>query len=148
MNLINYLDPVDATKKILRSWHDRDFAIQTIPDRVREINARLTRITTAPDTAPIKNSRQFREDLLINSISAKDRLISEYTETQETQARVEQCFNHLTEEERFLLREMYIDNEDRQGVERIQERLYIQKSEAYKRTDRALKRLAALLYWQ
>lgn len=146
VSIYAYLDTELATKKILREWYDRIWATQYAEERIKVIRATLTR-TVQQGTTPVKGGGTSQEDKLVNGISAIDKLTAQMHDADEIQKEVERCWDALTEGERFLLREMYIDNEDRQGIERIKDALAIEKSEAYKRVNRALERLSRLLFW-
>lgn len=147
MSIYAYLDTQLATKKILREWYDRIWATQYAEERIKVIRATLTRTVQQGGSAPVKGGGTSQEEKLVNGISSIDKLTAQMHDADEIQKEVERCWDALTEGERFLLREMYIDNEDRQGIERIKDALAIEKSEAYKRVNRALERLARLLFW-
>ncbi len=146
MLLMNYLDRVSATKKILRSWYDIQFNIGQNREKIARISARLTRTTGNHGMTPVKGGRTTNDDL-IDGIAGRDKLAAQQKELTDLQETVTAAMDHLTEEQRFLLRCMFIDNEAHDGIIKIQNELYIQKSEAYRRTNEALERLASLLYW-
>lgn len=145
--LFSYLDTISATKKILSSWHDRQISIEDNPGRIKALEALATRTTGNCGSAPVKRTRGSKDDLYVDVIEKKDALTKEYRDAIESQAMVEKYFNILTEEERFILDAVFIDNEDRKGINRVQERLYISKTEAYKKVNNALTRFAKMLYW-
>ena len=147
MRVIDYLDTEGATKRILRGWYDRVFKSEHNKERIELIRTRLLKTTGGTDSSPVKGGTSSKEDQWINGLDAIDRLEREMFDADEVQCELEICWNRLTEDERFLLREMYVDNEDRRGIERIKETLHVEKSEAYARARRALARLAKLLYW-
>ena len=146
MSIYAYLDTQLATKKILREWYDRIWATQYAEERIKVIKATLTR-TVQNSSTPVKGGGTSQEEKLVNGISAIDKLTAQMHDADEIQKEVEKCWDALTESERFLLREMYIDNEDRQGIERVKDALAVEKSEAYKRTNMALAHLSRLLFW-
>lgn len=147
MSIYDYLDRDLATKKILRGWNDRLFAAEHNAEKIAVIRARLTKTTQSTGSAPVKGGGSSKEEQLVNGIFAIDSLEAEMNEADEVQKELEVCWNRLTEEERLCLREMFVDNEDRQGIQRIKDTLHIEKSEAYARVNNALKRLSTMLFW-
>lgn len=147
MSIFSYLDIRLATKKLLRGWHDRIFKIEHNNERIEEIRTRLTKSTQNMSASPVRGGGSKAEDNLINGLDRIDRLIAELNEADDVQQELEHCWVRLTPEERQILREMFIDNEDRQGISRVKDFLCVEKSEAYKRVNDALDRLSHLLYW-
>lgn len=147
MSIYDYLDIEQATKKLLRGWNDRIWAKEHNAEKIEVIRARLTKTTQSVGSAPVKGGTSAKEEELVNGINAIDRLQTEILEADEDQAELERCWDRLTTDERYLLREMFVDNEDHQGINRVKDFYHVEKSEAYARVNNALKRLARLLYW-
>lgn len=147
MTIYDYLDRELATKKILRGWNDRIFKRARSSERIELIHTRLTKTTGGVGSTPVKGGGSSKEEQLVNGIDAIIMLEREINDADAVQRTVEICWDRLTKEEQTCLREMFIDNEDRQGYRRVMDALHVEKTEAYNRVDSALKRLAALLFW-
>ena len=57
------------------------------------------------------------------------------------------CLARLTDEERDMIYLRWIDYEERDGIQAIMDSHHIAKTEAYKRSNAALSRLARLIFW-
>ena len=147
MSVFDYLDREQATKRILRGWNDRVFARAHNAEKIEVIRTRLMKTTQAVGSSPVKGGGSTKEEQLINGLDTIERLEREIYEADDVQAELETCWDRLTQEEKTCLREMFVDNEDRQGYRRVMDSLHVEKTEAYNRTNAALKRLASLLFW-
>lgn len=147
MSVYDYLDREAATKKILRGWNDRNFAADHNAEKIAVIRARLTKTTQSTGSAPVKGGGSSKEDQLVNGLYSIEKLEEEMNEAAETNAELLTCWERLTQEERFVLAAMFVDNEDHQGIETVKQSLHVEKSEAYARVNNALKRLSRLLFW-
>lgn len=147
MSTIDYLDTMAATKKILRAWNDRLFAIENNKDKIIVIRTRLTKTTGAIGSTPVSGGTSTKEEQWVNGLYSIEQLENEMRDAEETELELKRCWDRLTQEEQMLLRELYVDNEDRRGIKRIMERLFVEQSEAYRKANMALRRLASLLFW-
>lgn len=147
MGIYDYLDRKLATKRILRDWNDRVYARDHNREKIEYIRTKLTKTTRSVGSSPVKGGGSSKELQLDNGLDAIGRLEKEIYSAEETQSELEQCWAHLTEEEKLCLACMFVDNEDRQGYRRLMDALCIEKSEAFRRANNALERLAFLLFW-
>lgn len=147
MSVYDFLDREQATKKILRGWHDRIFIRTRNAEKIEVIRTRLTKTTGGVGSSPVKGGGSTKEEQLVNGLDAIDMLEREIYEADEVQREVEICWDRLTQDEQTCLREMFIDNEDRQGYRRVMNALHVEKTEAYNRVNAALERLTTLLFW-
>lgn len=144
MSVYDYLDLEQATKRILRGWNDRVWAQEHNAEKIEVIRARLTKTTQSVGSAPVKGGTSAKEEQWVNGISAIDELEKEIRRADETQREVERCWDRLTEDERFVLREVFVDGT---GIESVKNHFHVEKSEAYSRVKKALKRFSKLLFW-
>lgn len=147
MGIYDYLDRKLATKRILRDWNDLAYARDHNREKIEYIRTKLTKTTQSVGSSPVKGGGSSKEAQLVNGLDAIERLEKEIYSAEETLSELEQCWVHLTEEEKLCLLEMYVDNEDRQGYKRLMDALCVEKSEAFRRANNALERLAFLLFW-
>ncbi len=147
MKLISYLDPFTATKKALRGWYDREYIIENNPVKIAAITARMERTTGSVGSTPVKGGRPSREDTLVNGITARDQLLTEYKETEQTHKAIEDAFNRLPQDQQHMLWTMYVENEEGQGYKSLMQELYLEKSEVFRRVNKALEKLTHALYW-
>lgn len=87
------------------------------------------------------------EDRLCKSIDQKAVAMHGLKKAREYERDISMCWQRLTEEERFCLTARFIDHEEGNGIAKIMNRLNVEKSEAYNRSNAALERLSKLLFW-
>lgn len=147
MSIINYIDPEKVTIAILRDWRDQHWKADHNKQRILEVSSKLTSTTACINKDPVKGGGSDHEEKLISGISKKDALEKGYRDAMVYINEIKPCWDRLTGEEQFLLISRFVDHEERNGIERIMNRFYISKTEAYNRSNAALKRLSKLLFW-
>lgn len=147
MGLINYFDTEKTTIAILKDWRDQEFRRDHATSSIRSINDRMTALQGFNSTTPVQGGGNKREENLCGLIDKKTVLQHGKELADEYFAEIEQCWQQLTEDERFLLEARFIDGKDYGGIGRIMERFHVEKTKAYEMSNAALRRLAHLLFW-
>ncbi|NLL91648.1 MAG: hypothetical protein GX222_04415 [Ruminococcaceae bacterium] len=146
--LINYIDPVKVTICILRDWSDKHWKATYGDEKVAEINSQMTSIKGASlDKTPVTGGASRTEEMLCAAIDKKDILLKGREQARAYIEELMPYWERLTEEEQFLLTTRFIERNGERWEDKVTRRYYISRSEAYRRSDAALKRLASLLFW-
>ena len=148
MGVIDYFDAKRTTIAILKDWHDQRWKLDHAAERIAEINGRLYSTKSASsDTVPVQGGANRTEDNLCAGIDKKELLLHGLKKAEEYERDLSACWDRLTDDERFCLTARFIDHEEGGGIQRIMDRLCVERSEAYRRSDAALDRLSKLLFW-
>lgn len=135
-----------ATIDALRDYYDQKWKLENDPKRIRE----LTESITAPQgmsVTPVHGGGSRREERLCEVIDKKAVIENGYRRAVEYHREFEPCWNRLTDDERNILTLRFVDYLDGGGIKRTMDKYNISKTEAYRRSDQALRRLTKLLYW-
>jgi len=144
-----YLDKRSATVNALKDYIIMDFIIQNHTDDVMESHARMTAIHSATFTEVPHHPDPLASDMyLASAIDEIDVLQERYRSALEYMEWFRPAWEALTDDERFVLGEFYRGTDDGQvdAIENIRNRFHIERSSAYRKKERALTRLATLLY--
>ena len=94
------------------------------------------------------NNQQFKAEFGKNRVMDREVVTGRgYRCACEFLNEVEPAWDRLSPDEQFMLRARFIDRDEGGGIESIMKALYIGRTEAYRRSDLALNKLAKLLYW-
>lgn len=147
--MIHYINVEKVTIDILRDFRDQLWKAENGRRKLREIDDSMTSLGCALNSIAVQGGGNKYEEMLCGGVDRKT--VVEYGHRQALQYVKEfmPCWKRLTEEERFLLTCRFIEDSssEKAGVTRVMERYSISKSEVYRRTDQALKRLSKLLFW-
>lgn len=148
MGAVDYIDVKTTAISVLKDWHNQRFKLEREAERLKEIQSDILSLKgPALDRVPVKGGSSKREESLCNAIDRKTLAAQALKNAQEYDQDVTPCWERLTYEEQFCLTVRFIDHEEGNGIERIMERFCVERSEAYRRSDAALKRFAKLLFW-
>lgn len=148
MRKYDYIDTERATIKILRDWYDQHWKLENSSERISELNKRMRAVKIVSiDSVPVQGGANKAEENLCTLIDRKALLEKEYCGAREYDEEVSVCWDRLTPDEQKILEYRWIDHENGNGIQRIMQEFNIEKSEAYRRCDTALKRLSKLLFW-
>lgn len=148
MGAIDYIDTEKTAIRILKDWLDQHWKLETAAKRIEEIDDRmLSSRSSFSSASPVQGGANRTEDKLCNAIDRKTAALYGLKKATEYDRDVSCCWERLTEEEQFCLSARFIEHEEGNGIGRIMQRFNIERSEAYRRSDAALKRLAKLLFW-
>lgn len=146
MGAIDYLDTEKATIKMLKNWYDQNWKLERGEERIAEINRRMYSYKSISDSTPVQGGDSKMEASLCNSIDQKTAALHGIKKAKEYKKDIEECWDRLTNEERYCLLVRFVDDEPN-GIGKIMEKYHISKTEAYNRSNDALSRLAGLIYW-
>lgn len=148
MRMTDYIDRNKATEDILRDWRDQHWKAESAPERLAEIQARLTTSTTRVDALGIHTGGQNgREAALAAGLTQKEIVTRGYRMAKDYLRELLPCWERLSPEEQFMLTVRYVDREEKNAIRRIMDEYHISRSEAYRRSEAALNRLSKLLFW-
>ena len=148
MRMTDYIDRNKTTADILRDWRDQSWKAETGRERLAEINARLTGVTSRLGSTPVTGGGTNKvEEALAVGLAKKEIVARGYDMARDYLRELTPCWERLSEEERYMLTVRYIDREEGNGIPLIMERYHISRSEAYRRSEAALNRLSRLLFW-
>lgn len=149
MYLENYIDPVKVTVSILRDWKERQWKLEHAPEIIEEIDTKLMSVTSHVGSTPVSGGGGNRvEDSLVNGITRKDIALHGLEMAKGSEREFLIAWDSLTEDEKYLLLNRFVDNDDHKGIQRIMDRLQVEKSQAYTLCDNALHKLSARLFWR
>ena len=131
---------------VLRLYEAKKLALGSIPEELKTLKADLTAIRGAVmDAAAAPGGGSKREDRLMNNLVRQEELSRNLTQTKRWVARADKALSCLTEEERLVLRRLYICPESG-AMARLAEELGLEQRTIYRRKDDALKRFTVALY--
>lgn len=144
-----YLDKRGATIAALKDYTAMEHILLNHADDVAEAQARKTSIKTGP-VRITSNSRnpQGAETRLAATLDAIDLLEERYRGALEYMAWFQPAWDVLSADEQFVLTAFYKCDDDADGdmTKSICDHYHIERTSAFKRKNRALAHLSALLY--
>lgn len=128
---------MDAVNE-LEAYNARKQALLILPERIGELEAEIAGIHSAsPDGIATKGGGSGREDRLLNSIVARDKLVASLAETRKAVDRVERALNVLSEDDRRILEVSYI-MQRKGAADQLAAELGVEKKTVYNRRIKAL----------
>lgn len=152
--LLEYIDFEAATKKILRDYEDKIWQLEQYKKQIKEINGDMTSTKgRMMSSTPVSGGSSQAEDVLAKAIDRKQLLEKGLKKVNHYTKIFIPAWERLTEEERYLLSERYVRprrhrNAYGEWVTKVEVKMHISRSEAYRRSDEALERLTDLLWGQ
>lgn len=130
----------------LRDYSVKEQSLESVTERISQLNLEMSCVRSATmDGTAVHGGGNGREDALLNNIAERDELQRVKANTTEWLEWVNSALTALSGAERDLLDKFYIDR--RKGhVERLCEEMHVEKSEVYRRKEKALRRFALALY--
>lgn len=130
----------------LRDYSVKEQSLESVTERISQLNLEMSCVRSATmDGTAVHGGGNGREDALLNNIAERDELQRVKANTTEWLEWVNGALTALSGAERDLLDKFYIDR--RKGhVERLCEEMHVEKSEVYRRKEKALRRFALALY--
>ncbi len=148
MRMIDYVDVRKTAIAVLKDYHNQQYKIDHAAEEKARIDSSLVKITpsyseTGGGHGSGGNSVEAR---LANGMHKKEAIEHGYTEAQTYMAEFNAAWDQLTDEEQYILDVRFRDS-NRDGVKRIMDRFFCERSEAYRKSDTALEHFARLLLW-
>ena len=128
--------------------HDmRRSAISNLQQRISELDADMSRLQAVKfDGISVQGKKSTLEERLAAVIDEKTELVERLRKTKAQRRRIEKALEMLTPEEQEILKKFYIERVDGETKMDLCDELGIERSELYRRKDRALDRLEFVLY--
>ena len=150
MNIVwQYLDKRAAAINALKDYSSMKYIIEHTDEDIATLNEEMSS-TASPvlNGMPLTHDPKAGEKRLIACINEIDVLKERYRQALEYMDWFQPAWDALTEDEQYVLKEFYLDDEQKQidAVYNICDRFNIERSSAYNKKNRALQHLALLLY--
>lgn len=137
---------VKEAESKLRDYAAKEQSLESVAERIAQLNLEMSCVRSATtDGTAVHGGGNGREDALINNIAERDELQRAKQLTTEWLEWVNGALTALSDTERDLLDKFYV-NRQRGHVERLCEKMNVEKSEVYRRKEKALRRFALALY--
>jgi len=144
-----YLDKKSAAADALRDYSSMEYILLHHTEAEEEMRERMTDIrSSTPTGMPHNPNPKAGEARLVAQLDEIDVLKERYRQALEYMAWFKPAWEELSEDDRFALEEFYKHDEGSQtdAIGNICDRFNIERTSAYKKKNRALAKLAVLLY--
>lgn len=143
----HYIEPLldKAAVNVLKDWLTMEERMDDAPEKIWLANERMTSIRGFNSATPVQGGGNKREEMLVNNIDLKDLAERGLQEAQTYFDCVMPAWASLTDDERYLLRERFV--EEGNGLQRIMKRRNVEKSTAYNLCNSALRKFRKKLFW-
>lgn len=145
--LTEYIDRERATIAILKDYRDVEWKKSTGKEKLRQVDEQLYKIGSSFGSSPVQGGAPKIQERWCAAIDEKAVLEKGAKMAEEYFEELEPCISRLTDEERSMIFLRWIDCEERDGIQAIMDTFHVAKTEAYKRSNAALSRLAKLIFW-
>ncbi|GHV15851.1 hypothetical protein FACS1894219_12800 [Clostridia bacterium] len=140
-----YLDKKSASVDALKDFSSMEYIISNSPADMFDIQSRMTAVrSSAPNGMPHQPNPQAAESRIAASIDEIDVLKERYRGALEYMEWFRPAWIGVSDDDKFVLKEFYLTDGDTVGA--ICNRFHIERSSAYNKKNRALEKLALLLY--
>ncbi len=144
-----YLNFKKATEEVLRDFNSMQYIIDNTDEKIKNIRDDLSSVQSPSwDGLPKAFNPKANEDKLISGIDEINMLQERYRQAVEFMEWFMPAWNHLSEDEQFMLHEFYMSSPEEQLVARytVAEHYNIDESYSYRKKNHALAKLTTLLY--
>ena len=143
-----YLDKKAAAVEALKDYSAMEFIINNTEDAETELRERMTSVrSSAPTGMPHNPNPKAGEARLVKQLDEIDVLKERYRSAVEYMTWFRPAWDELSDDDRYILSEFYSEDERQtDAVGNICDHFHIERTSAYNRKNRALTRLAILLY--
>lgn len=150
MNIVwQYLDKRAAAINALKDYSSMKYIIEHTDEDIATLNEEMSSpASPVINGMPSTHDPKAGEKRLIACINEIDVLKERYRQALEYMNWFQPAWDALTEDEQYVLKEFYLDDEQKQidAVYNICDHFNIERSSAYNKKNRALQHLALLLY--
>lgn len=143
-----YLDKRGASIDALKDYTSMAFIIQNQPEELTEVVESLYSVrSSAPTGMPRAHNPHAGESRLAATLDEIDVLKERYRRALEYMEWFQPAWDSLSDDERFVLKVFYQDDDPQaDALATVCNKYQIERTSAYKKKNRALARLATLLY--
>jgi hypothetical protein len=131
-------------KEKLQSYPTRRASLSSLKNELRRLEYEAEGLKS-PSLGESVQASHGRDDRLVNNLVHRKELEQRLRETELWLGTVDGALSALTEQERLVLRRMYMEP-GRGNLDRLCEELELEKSMVYRRRDGALERFTSALY--
>ena len=150
MNIVwQYLDKRAAAINALKDYSSMKYIIEHTDEDIATLNEEMSSpASPVINGMPSTHDPKAGEKRLIACINEIDVLKERYRQALEYMDWFQPAWDALTEDEQYVLKEFYLDDEQKQidAVYNICDHFNVERSSAYNKKNRALQHLALLLY--
>ena len=150
MNIVwQYLDKRAAAINALKDYSSMKYIIEHTDEDIATLNEEMSSpASPVINGMPSTHDPKAGEKRLSACINEIDVLKERYRQALEYMDWFQPAWDALTEDEQYVLKEFYLDDEQKQidAVYNICDHFNIERSSAYNKKNRALQHLALLLY--
>ena len=150
MNIVwQYLDKRAAAINALKDYSSMKYIIEHTDEDIATLNEEMSSpASPVINGMPSTHDPKAGEKRFIACINEIDVLKERYRQALEYMDWFQPAWDALTEDEQYVLKEFYLDDEQKQidAVYNICDHFNIERSSAYNKKNRALQHLALLLY--
>lgn len=130
---------------VLKDWEYMEDRMGNTPAEARQAMERMTSLHGWSSGSPVQSSGNRREDMLIDNIDALMLAEQAQRDAERYFEVVYPVWKEMSAEEQFLLRERWITGGN--GIQRIMDRLNVEKTKAYDLSNMALTKFRKKLFW-
>jgi adenylosuccinate lyase len=143
-----YLDKKTATINALKDYENMTCIIHLTPEDIKTLEDSMSDPrSSASDGMPHNENPHSQEQRIINELEKIDALRQRYRQAVEFMDWFQPAWDALRNEEQMILSEMFLISGIKvDTVKNLSERLVVDRSNVYRRRDKALEHLSVLLY--
>ena len=144
-----YLNKCAATISALIDYNSMKHILLSYSDDAAEVRDHLTCVHAPALSwgAPGSVNPHAADGRIARTLDLADVVEDRYQQALEYMAWFQPAWDALSEDERFILSEIYMNDTNRtDAVISIGERLHLERAQVYRRKDKAVSRLSLLLY--
>ena len=143
-----YLDKQQAAVNAMKDFENMTCMLTLTPDEIKTIEEDMVSPRGSNiDDMPHVSNLLSHEDMMISSISKLDVLNQRYQQALEFMSWFKPAWDTLCDEEKIILSEFYLVNGKKtDAVGNLSEQLFVDRSNVYRRKDKALEHLSIMLY--
>ena len=142
-----FLDTADAAVKALTAYEGMKNIIENTPEEMIEVERQMTSLRSPVYSGlPHSPNPKSGESRLLSGIDRLDLLKARYQQAQEYMDWFRPAWNGLKEDDRYVLKMFFVNAKEPDAVGAVAEHFGVERTSAYTKRKRAIKRLAMLLY--
>ena len=132
-------------RKDLQSYPQRKASVQNIKEKIKILEEQMISLKGVAADEPVMGGMSKQEERLLDNITERERLGFSLKITEELIKLTEQGLTTLDDRERQVLEGFYMQRTDNH-VEKLCEKMHIEKTRLYEIKDNALKKFTIAMY--
>lgn len=149
MNIVlRYLDKKSAAVRAIEDFRSMQFILDNTDDEIKSVYDRMSGLeNSSPNGMPKSHNPSSSDMKMVSGIETLDLLRERYQQAKEYMAWFYPAWLQLSEDDQYILKTFYSDEDTRTtAVDEISNHFSIERSSVYNKKNRALMRLATLLF--